>query len=122
MRMGAWFGFRVSLALSGALALGLAALFADATAQEVSPLPNAAKLQEATPELGPASPKGNTDRGAIVFRSGCGVCHRDPKKFAKRFKGPDPRVRGIPLDDYLATHHSPSAGPKRDLIAYLKAL
>jgi len=86
-------------------------------AQEASPAPDIA-----TPPPPAVAPVGNANRGAIVFRSSCGLCHRDPKKFAKRFQGKDPRVRGIPLEDYVNGHHAPQIGPKRDLMVYLKTL
>jgi mono/diheme cytochrome c family protein len=92
----------------GALALGLALAPPEAGAQQTV--------------LSPAANKATLDRGAIVFRSSCAVCHKDPKAFAKRFSGKDPKVRGIPFEEYLATHNPPQPGPRRDLIAYLKAL
>jgi len=90
------------------VALGLAAAVGVAQAQQEAPAV--------------ATPQGNASRGAIVYRSSCGLCHRDARIFTKRFRGTDPAVRGKPLEDYINGHHAPQGGPKRDLIAYLKTL
>ena len=100
-------------ALGAFAVLGPVGLLAEAIAQEAAP---------AQPGAETAAPKGNADRGAVVYRSSCAMCHKDPKTFAKRFSGKDPRVRGVTLEDFVTKHHGPQTGPKRDLVAYLKAL
>ncbi|MSO71113.1 MAG: hypothetical protein EXQ88_03745 [Alphaproteobacteria bacterium] len=119
MRSRVWIGSGVALA--AAIMFGHACILAEAVAQEAVPAaaPAVATPEAATPET---APTGNKDRGEIVYRSNCGVCHKVPTVFAKRFAGKDPRVRGVPFEDYIATHHAPQSGPKRDLIAFLKTL
>ena len=98
-------------------ALALAALLVAAGPSTAQNAPQPLAQAPDAPQTKPSA-----SRGEAVFRGRCGLCHKDPKAFGKRFKLPTATVRGTPLDAYLAKHHAPDPVPRRDVIAFLQSL